>query len=74
MRLTQAAQMLKGQMGVGLPTKSAGSGETAKPPLTGLMSATLCDLRVTSGRGPWAPGEKTDLPFGFFYNQLSPQR
>lgn len=74
MELTHAAQTLKGQTGVGLPTKSAGSGETAKPSLTGLTSATLCDLRVNSGRGPWAPGEKTDLPFGFFYNQLSPQR
>lgn len=68
--LTHAAKTLKGQMGVGLPAKSAGSEETAKPSLTGLMSATLCYLRVTSGREPWAPGEKTEVPFGFFYTNI----
>lgn len=57
--------------GCGLPTKSSGSEEAPKPSLTGLMSTTPCYLRVTSGREPWAPGEKVDLSFGFFSNQLS---
>lgn len=52
----------------------AGGEETTKPSLTGLMSATVCYLRVTSGREPWAPGEKIDLPFVFFLNQLPPQK
>ena len=73
MELTHAAQTLKGQICVGLPTKSEDSEETAKPSLTRLMSVTLCYLRVTSGREPWATGEKIDLPFVFFYNQLRPR-
>lgn len=39
MELTHAAKTPKGQMGVGLPAKSSGHEETAKPSLTGLVSA-----------------------------------
>lgn len=52
MELTQAAEALKGEMDMGLPTKSSGREEAAKPTLTALTSTALCYLRVTPGREP----------------------